>query len=118
MVDTGDIPSGSLTSLDAARRRLAAISVARGSRRALLQTGSASAAAQPAFDGTLYIVASRGLDLMTPGGVPDLNDVLVSGGAVQRAYDVIDAAGENGEQALCSCFFEALLGCICAMPLK
>ena len=96
VVDTGDIPTGSLTSLDAARRRLAGVSALRSSRRALLQAAGSSAAAQPAFDGTLYIVASRGLDLMSPGGTPNLEDVLVSGGAVQRAYDVIDAAGEDG----------------------
>jgi hypothetical protein len=29
---------------------------------------AAPAAAQPAFDGTLYVVASRGLQLMSPDG--------------------------------------------------
>jgi hypothetical protein len=78
---------------DAAARRAAA----RGLRALAQAPGADGGAEQPAYEGSLYVVASRGLQLMSPDGQLDVDDVLVAGGAVQRAYDVMDAARDSGE---------------------
>ncbi|KAL4434011.1 hypothetical protein ABPG75_000452 [Micractinium tetrahymenae] len=76
----------------AQRRRLEQAPTPRRTRRSLLQSAAAD---QPTFEGAVYIVASRGLQYITPDGQLDTEDVLAGSSAVQRAYDVMDAAGDG-----------------------